>query len=302
MPIRETDPWRLQYFDNVPCPDNVWISTEDQDSWAWYPQHRWIYDKLAVALSQGLAAAPHGVMPAAYPIFSKPIVNLRGMGVGSQAFADEAAYVANLTAGHFWTELLTGRHVSSDVAVIDGAPQWWRHTEGIATEGGTFDYWQVHATGMPEVEAWCGAWLRKHLRGYTGMANLETIGGKIIEGHLRFADQWPDLNGAGWVSAVVRLYTDGVWAFPDTDRRDGFSVVSFAPHGVRYRHPPAALVREIAGQPGISSVQITFHEDKDPARHAMPPGGFRIAVINCTDLAAGRTARERLRQAIVAAS
>ena len=27
--------------------------------------------------------------------------------------------------------------------------------------------------------------------------------------------------------------------------------------------------------PGVSRVQITFHEDKDPAQHAMPPGGFR---------------------------
>ena len=27
------------------------------------------------------------------------------------------------------------------------------------------------------------------------MINLETIGGRIIEVHLRFADQWPDLYG-----------------------------------------------------------------------------------------------------------
>lgn len=299
MPIRETDPWRLQYFDNVPCPDEVWIPTEDQDSWAWYPDHRWIYDKLAVALSQGLPAAPHGVMPSSYPVFSKPITNLRGMGIGSRAFETEADYLANLTAGHFWTELLTGRHVSSDVALIDGVPQWWRHTEGIATEGGTFDYWHIHAAAMPEIEAWCGSWLREHLRGYTGMGNVETIGGKIIEAHLRFADQWPDLNGPNWVPAVVRLYVDGIWNFPDSDRRDGYSVVLFAPHGRRYGHPPASLVREIERQPGVTSVQITFHEDKDPALHAMPPGGFRVAIVNCTDLAAGKIARERLRHRIV---
>ena len=33
--------------------------------------------------------------------------------------------------------------------------------------------------------------------GYTGMVNFETIGGRIIEAHLRFADQWPDLYGGG---------------------------------------------------------------------------------------------------------
>ena len=39
--------------------------------------------------------------------------------------------------------------------------------------------------------------------------------------------------------------------------------------------------------PGVSSVQITFHEDKDPERHAMPPGGFRLAVVNAWNLPAG---------------
>lgn len=297
MPICEADPWRFQYFENVPCPEDVRISTEDPDSWEWYPKHRWIYDKLAVALSQGLPAAPHGVMPPSFPVFSKPIMNLRGMGVGSRPIVSPDDYKVNLTAGHFWCQLLTGAHVSTDVALLDGTPVWWRHTTGAATEGGTFDYWHIHAEAMPEIETWCGGWLRRHLAGYTGMVNLETIAGKIIEAHLRFADQWPDLYGANWVAALIRLYTHGIWDFPDTDRRDGYSVVLFAPHGPHYRHPPASLVDDIKRQPGVTSVQITFHEDKDPAHHAMPPGGFRLAIVNCHDLAAGQQARERLRQA-----
>ena len=56
MPICETDPWRMQYFEHVACPADVLISTEDSDSWTWYPRHRWVYDKVAVALSQGLEA------------------------------------------------------------------------------------------------------------------------------------------------------------------------------------------------------------------------------------------------------
>jgi hypothetical protein len=51
--------------------------------------------------------------------------------------------------------------------------------------------------------------VHRHLGGYTGMLNVETIGGTIIEAHLRFADQWPDLYGAGWVEAVVGLYEHG---------------------------------------------------------------------------------------------
>ena len=120
MPICEADPWRFQYFENIPCPENVLISTEDPDSWMWYPAHRWIYDKLAVALSQGLDAAPHGVMPPSFPVFSKPITNLRGMGTGSQVIASEVEYKAALTAGHF------GRHfeISMPLSVLISVHLW----------------------------------------------------------------------------------------------------------------------------------------------------------------------------------
>jgi hypothetical protein len=302
MPICEVDPWRFQYFESDPCPDDVLISTEDADSWTWYPEHRWIYDKLAVALSQGLDAAPHGVVPPSFPVFSKPITNLRGMGIGSRVISTEADYKAALTPGHFWCTLLTGAHVSSDVALVDGEPRWWRHTTGATGGGGTFDYWHIHAEANAEIESWCGAWASRHLRGYTGMANFETIGGRIIEAHLRFADQWPDLYGSGWVRAVIQLYSSGAWDYPDTGRTDGYSVVLFLPHGPRYRHPPAPAVADVVAMPGVSSAQITFHEDWDPARHAMPPGGFRVAIVNATDLESGRVGRESLRRAILSAS
>ncbi len=289
----------MQYFEGIACPDDVRISTEDADSWQWYPAFRWIYDKMAVALSQGLEAAPHGVMPRKFPVFSKPITNLRGMGTGSRVIASSAEYYAALTPGHFCCTLLTGRHVSTDVVLVNGEPRWWRHATGATAEGGTFDHWHIHAEAMQEVEEWCGMWARTHLAGYTGMVNFETIGGRIIEAHLRFADQWPDLYGPGWVEALVRLYEAGEWVFADDERADGFSVVLFGPHGPRYRHPPAALADEVRRMPGVSSVQITFHEDRPPERHAMPPGGFRLAIVNAWSLATGAAARERLREAII---
>lgn len=295
MPICEIDPWRKQYFDGAPCPASVSIPTEDSDAWSWNPRHRWIYDKLAVALSQGLEAAPHGVAPSHYPVFSKPIYNLKGMGVGSLALRSAEDYALAYRPGHFWCTLLEGEHLSSDIALVDGVAQWWRHAKGVATERGTFDRWEVQADGAPEVEEWCAPWCRRHLAGYTGMINLETIGGRIIEAHLRFADQWPDLYGDRWVEALIRLYEKGRWEFEDAERRIGYSVVLFMPHGSRFRHPPQELQRFIRSMPGISSLQITFHEELDPASHAMPPGGFRVAIVNCWDQAAGETARGLLR-------
>jgi hypothetical protein len=284
----------MQYFEGVACPDDLHIPTDDPDSWQLYPEHRWVYDKLAICATQGIAHGPHGVPPPRFPVFSKPIYNMRGMGTGSRVIDSAEAMAREQAPGHMWMELLDGEHVSTDVAVVGGEPQWWRHTCGVALGEGMFDHWTIEADARPQLEEYCALWLRANLRGYSGVVNFETIGGRIIECHLRFADQWPDLYGEGWLESVVRLYARGRWSYADDDRRTGYSVVLFGAHGPQYRHPPAAVVREVLAMPAISSVQITFHEDKPPEQHAMPPGGFRLAIVNCQDLESGRRARERL--------
>jgi hypothetical protein len=184
--------------------------------------------------------------------------------------------------------------VSSDAAVLDGEAVWWRHTIGKSLEQGTFDHWVILEPSCPEIEEYCGDWLRRNLKGYTGCVNIETIGGKIIEAHLRFADQWPDLYGPGWLDAVVDLYATGRWRYRDAARRTGYSVVLFGAHGPRYRKPDQHTVSELLSWPGVSSIQMTFHEDKAPELHSMPPGGFRLAVVNCWNLEIGLSVRTRL--------
>jgi hypothetical protein len=294
MAIREFDPWRAQYFDGVQCPPGVEIPTDDADAWVLFPEYRHVYDKLFVALSQGMAAAPWGVPPPAFPVFAKPIMNLKGMGAGSRVVRSAGDYEREFTPGAFWMPLLEGDHVSSDAAVVDGQARWWRHATGLPAADGMFRWWTVHAASFPEIEDYCGAWIARMMPGYTGLLNFETIAARIIEVHLRFADQWPDLYGAGWVEAAVRLYAQRQWVFADNGRRDGFSIPLFARHGAAYRHPPSEAVAAVRAMPGVSSVQITFHEGKPPSAHAMPPGGFRLAIVNATDLGAGIAARDAL--------
>jgi hypothetical protein len=294
MPIVERDPWRMQYFEGVPCPGELFISTEDGDSYRLYPEYRWIYNKMMIADSQGLANGPHGLEPQSFPVFSKPIYNMRGMGAGSRVLKNEKEYQNNQRPGHMWMSLLHGEHVSSDVAVVRGEARWWRHVVGRAIGDGMFDYWTVLGEPRPAIEAYCGDWLRRNMAGYTGMMNFETIGARIIEAHLRFSDQWPDLYGEGWLESLVGLYAKAEWRFPDGNRRNGYSVVLFGAHNVQYRHPPRELVEDLLQTPGVSSIQITFHEDKPARAHSMPPGGFRLAIVNCWDLETGFRLREKL--------
>ena len=295
MPIIEPAPWRHQFFDHVACPQDLFIPTDDPEAWEWNPRHRWVFDKLQVALSQGLPAGPHGTKPPGFPVFSKPIMNFRGLGAGSRILSSAEDYDRHHAPGHFWMTLLEGRHVSTDVAVVDGGPQWWRHVTGVAVGEGMFDTWTVHAAHDAELESYCGHWIEENLAGYTGMLNLETIGGRIIEAHLRLSDQWPDLYGEGWIEAFVGLYRDRIWNYADADRRDGYSLVLFGPAGRQYRQPPRQLVQTVEQMPAVSSVQITFHAERPPEQHAMPPGGFRVAVVNAFDREQGEAAREVLR-------
>jgi hypothetical protein len=294
MPIYECDPWRVQYFTDVDCPADVHIPTDDTDGFRFNPRHQWIYNKLLVARSQGLECGLHGSAPSRYPVFCKPVTNLKGMGAGSCVLKDERDYRENCKPGDFWMKLLSGEHVSTDWAVVRGEPAWCRHTMGIPGVRGTFDYWVIQARSRPGLERYCCSWIRAHLADYTGMLNIETIGGRIIEAHLRFADQWPDLYGRKWLDALVHLYRHHVWELADAERADGYSVVLFGPHGPRYVHPSPEMLAGYRETLGVSSVQITFFDDRPQDAHVMPPGGFRLAVINSFNLEAGLRLRETM--------
>jgi hypothetical protein len=291
MPIYECDPWRDQYFTGVHCPPDVHIPTDDVDAYKFNPRQRWIYNKLLVAESQGLPCGLHVTAPLHYPVFCKPVTNLRGMGAGTSVLENQRQFLENCRAGDFWMKLLTGEHVSTDWAVVRGETAWCRHTRGMPGVAGTFDYWVIEAGARSRLETYCREWIRENLPDYTGMLNIETIGGWIIEAHLRFADQWPDLYGCRWLDAVVRLYQRHDWQFADRDRIEGYSVVLFGPHGRRYAYPTPERLAAYRTTPEISSLQITFFRDRPQHAHVMPPGGFRLAVINSFNLEAGMRLR-----------
>jgi len=295
------DLWRWQYFEHVTCPRTIVVPVDDPTAWRLYPRFRKVYDKLFICESQGISSGPHGVMRDRFPVFSKPIVNLHGMGAGGRVIRSATDLEASFTPGHMWMEFLSGQHASTDVAVTRGTPRWWRHAVGKPLEGGAFDYWTVLARRLPKLEGYLGKWIRAHLKDFTGIVNFESIGGAIIECHLRMgAEQWIDLLGPGWLESVVELYAHGRWRFADRPRT-GYSVALFGLHGRRYWIDPDA-VAALRAQPGVSSIQITFNPWKPPEQHAMPPGGFRVAIVNCCDLEVGLAVRERLRRLVKALS
>lgn len=85
MPILERDPWRMRYFETVVFSEGLIVPTEDGDAYELFPKHRWVYNKLAICESQrGMVHGLHGMDPPSFPVFSKPVYNMRGVGAGSR--------------------------------------------------------------------------------------------------------------------------------------------------------------------------------------------------------------------------
>ncbi len=294
MPIVSPLPWRHAYFENIECPPDVCIPTSDTVAYKMIPRHNFIYNKLFIADSQGLDCAPHGVQPEKFPVFSKPVYNLRGNSAKSEILTSLEHYRANTYCGHMWSELLVGDQLSTDVAVADGEPVWHVQTFCYLGKQGTFDYFEVAPKKQnPEDAEYLYKWVRQFLKGYTGMVNFETVGGKIVEGHIRFSDMWADIYGRDWLESMVELYKTGKWNYRGRIET-GYAVLLYVDHGYSYKIPPSSLVNQLSQKESVSSIQFPFYDDWPPEYFAMPFGGFRYAQINGWDLEACRQYREEI--------
>ena len=188
-----------------------------------------------------------GSQRATFPVFSKPIYNMQGMGVGGATFSsaeeleaepDRGAHVDAQARGRARLDRRGGPGRRGPVvAPHDGQRRW---ATASSTTGPCWP--RTGPRSKTTVELGCAS----TCAATAAPSIVETIGGTLIEVHLRFADQWPDLYGAGWLDAIVELYTRRRWRYPDDDRRDGWSVVLFGAHGVAYQAPPA---RTAGGHP-----------------------------------------------------
>jgi hypothetical protein len=157
----------------------------DVDVWADIaPDDLWIYDRLILARRLGYVCGPAGVAPAQSDHYVvRPIMNWRMMGRGAEIRWIAAGDQDSVPDGWFWCQRFSGRHLSFDY-------QWGRQVlcaEGFRDDPqrlDRFSRWQRTSDIMPvppllESIALRYQWL-----------NIETVGGLVIEVHLRYNDDF----------------------------------------------------------------------------------------------------------------
>lgn len=256
------------------------VAVNDINAWRLNPSHRRVYDKLQLALSSGLRAAPCGLPPADYGIaprtelFVKPIINLAGMAKGARALRAEQVPDE---PGSFWCERLQGEQSSSDCLVEQGRARWFAHTRASDERDGARPlYWEVGAH-LPHLEPILAGLVRHHLPGYTGVCNIELIGGQPVEMHLRGSNGFFDFYGPEFLRAWVAL-VDGQRFAPPPPIPGGYVISVFGAG-----EPDARAMTE-AQAAGVYVQPDSYTPD-------------RIAILRTTNLEAGLQAARALSKA-----
>lgn len=160
---------------------------DDCDTWVEYPKHRNFFNKLWVADNLNYFCGPSGFAPSRTVMsVIRPVYNLSGMGAGAEYKLIEKDDCTAVPLGYFWTEKFEGRHISATYKFYSGYTAIWKPLsawEGFRRDGAPlykFDRWcRIPLNEAPKVPR-----LFNDLFD-VGIINVEFIGNKVIEVHLR---------------------------------------------------------------------------------------------------------------------
>lgn len=187
------------------------VALGDDAAWTLYPYFRSLMNKLYVAESQGLECSLLGSTqaPSRYPVVVRPVYNLYGMGLGTAFVHNEDQLEELMQPASFWCEFLTGPHLSIDLAIQNGKLLWHGAFQGFKDTSNQFTHWSV-VTVPPARVQYTLTWLRVYAPTFIGMVNVEMIGKRIIEVHLRPGDCLL-VDRKSFLSSLASLTDCGVW-------------------------------------------------------------------------------------------
>ncbi len=274
----------LKSIGDTDNPSNIDIPITDVDAYLKYPQYRFIYNKMVICQFQNVLHAPFPIIPSKFPIISKPIINLYGMGLKIHKIENIEQFWKYWLSTKFWMEFLEGQHYSYDLAIYQGKISWFCCFQGYPLESiGSFDYWElIYPESLPPNVTQI---VERYLKDYTGILNIECIGDYIIEAHLRLGDM-DQLMEKEILQEVINLYRGQNWTLPMTFRPSKiFMFPLFYDNFNDFK-----LTEEQIRDACLNT--ICYQIDNDMG--ANPPGKMRVLNITSSDYQSGYLARLRV--------
>lgn len=252
----------------------VLIPTTDEVAWKHYIHHRWVYNKLEVAESQGLACGIVPTEPTEFPVVVKPIFNLMGGSINVQVCHNMEEYNKIVDPGCFWSPFHFGDHHSIDLILLDGKIVEMFSFHGEKLQFGAFDLWSLNADETDdELLELVEPWVEEFMDGYTGCLNLEVIGDYIIEAQLRMGDI-DRLGDHELMQAIWTLHNEHRWEYKRNDwtPTEFYLAALFAQPNKKF-NLNFELFNYIVGD------ALVYYQIDDPdLYHTNPPHGNRVAI------------------------
>lgn len=248
------------------------IITNDMDAYKAHPHMRHIYDKKWVTESQQNECGFMSEKPIQFPVFIKPIKNLRGGNI--DCFIIKNIQEFNKYSNRkdmFWSNLYDGHEGSTDF-LVDKGRILFQLTYTIETLNnrilGMMTKISLHNKCPSNIEEW----VKYNFRDYSGPVNVQYIGNNIIEAGLRFDSggnfiQWT--NNKTIIERINKFMDSGLW-MPMTNNelyfKDRYICGCYKNYPIIY-YLPAPLVIQILKYYKVENYNFYVDQDKDGLKY-----------------------------------
>lgn len=160
----------------------------DWQAWKIYPHHSWIFNKLELGLRLGYNCGPAGVpVKQSKDYIIRPIYNLNGMGINARIEYIQADTFHAIDPGQFWCEVFEGDQISVDYVWEDNKLVPVHASQGFNTRDNLTEFYRWIKIDPPQIK------LPAFMQDFDDVdnINIEFIGDKIIEIHLRHGADFP---------------------------------------------------------------------------------------------------------------
>lgn len=195
---------------------------EEFQCWNLYPQHRWVFNKLQLALELGYCAGPVPVNPSEKGYYCiRPIYNLFGMGLNAEKQwlddTDNQKIMDSYHPSSFWCEWFDGPHYSIDYVwnnewIPIHATQGYNNSDDL-THFKRWDKIDPPDITLPSIF---------NRLSDVKFLNIEFKDSKIIEVHMRPANltgDWQDIEDA---TVIVPVWKNTTNEFVNEHKKAGY--------------------------------------------------------------------------------
>ncbi len=186
-------------------PNFFYIPWSDDEAMVYHHQHNWVYDKHILAIKQSIESYNLDLeSPKNYPVFCKPRINPSGMSLGAYICKRKADLPEDY--GYVAQELLEGIQYTTDYVIKKGKVLDQFSFISHKDKKGSFTLFE----STRKKHKYNEQFIEQYFKDYCGVMNIENIGNKIIEIHLRPSMQFIGICG-GLIEQLPNYYDTGKW-------------------------------------------------------------------------------------------